>query len=415
MTRAILMSVMAIFLIGGVRAQKRSHSTLRSDNGIGSKGISGTIQDQKTFHLTLIADSSIDPKKVFFTYHDGKTLNEADTVGAPRTFTINKKYYSQLATVTVSYIDPARNIYARDFFVSDKPASITLHYQPNNNYELIYTSIKNAKPVFDTLDNKGWGRIIAMRQRSSGEVGAPLENFMKHNPNYNRNDSLRNIFHQLYKAYMRQDMSYLKQYPDEYFSFWFFVHQTSQLNGVLSKDKAFLQEQLTFLKTKFAPRFTNSVEGKYLIKSFEDKIKFVPLQLNQAVPTFTVMGIDGKKIDLGMLKGRYVLLDFWATWCGPCMAEIPFIKSIRQKYPPEKLAIIGISSDKNKKAWASTIKQKDMNWAQYLDAEKQVGAPYGVEDIPTLILLNKEGKMIYRSNFKQADSEALPKVLDNIN
>ncbi|MES2375936.1 MAG: redoxin domain-containing protein [Bacteroidota bacterium] len=378
-----------------------------------------TVYAQKTFNLTLKFDSTINPKRVWYRYDNGKDPAVTDTIHAAQTAIITGEYYSPLIAVTIGYIDTTHTGYTNDFFISDKPASITLHYKPNTNranneWQLGYTSINNATVVFDTLDNKHWGRIIKMRETYSKDVAAPLYTFTQQNPNYNKNDSLRTLFNLYFKAYTRRDMSYLKQYPDDYYSFWFFINQSSQLNQLLSDDKAFLQEQLAFAKSTF-PKFINSIEGKALVEKFEHKIKAVPLVMNQPAPAFMVVGVDGKTISLTQLKGRYVLLDFWATWCGPCMAEMPFVKDIRKKYPAEKLAMIGISWDTNKQNLLDGIRKNNMTWPQYLDQGTKIGTLYNIIAIPKMILLDKEGRMIFHSANLQSDQITLTKLLDSLN
>ena len=411
MFKSTLLAVVVVLLVGTTYAQETITRPIKG----------GTPGEAKTFSMTLKYDSTINPKRLWYRLDNGKDPVIEDTFGDGKALIIKGRYYSPSAYITIRYMDTTRNIYGNDFFVGDKPASITLHHQPvtglnnDNNWVLGYTSVKNAILVFDSLDNKRWGRIMKMRNKYSKDVATPLYDFTQRNPNYIRVDSLRILFNNYYKAYIRRDMSYLKQYPNDYYSFWFFINQSSQLDQLLSHDKAFLQEQLTFAKNTFPAKFINSVQGRVMIKKFEAKIKAEPLVMNQPVPAFTVTDINGKTISLNKLKGRYVLLDFWATWCGPCMAEMPFVKDIRKKYPTEKLVVIGISSDTKKQNLLYGIRKNNITWPQYLDIEKNVGTLYSVEDIPTMILLDKEGKMLYRSNFKQSDQDRLPKILESLN
>jgi thiol-disulfide isomerase/thioredoxin len=114
-------------------------------------------------------------------------------------------------------------------------------------------------------------------------------------------------------------------------------------------------------------------------------------------------------LTLNNLRGKYVLLNFWATWCGPCMAEIPFIKQIRKSYADDKLAIIGISQDVDVKPLKRVISERGLNWMQYYDRQKLVSTLYKVNDFPTLVLLDREGKS---SNTAQ-DSIEIPKLLQS--
>jgi|GEM_PF-2255182 hypothetical protein len=233
MFKATLLSVVAVFLVGAAYTQEIVNRSIKT----------GAPGPPKTFNLTLKFDSTINPKRVWYHYDNGRGPGVDDTVGAGKTAIIKGEYYSPLASVTISYMDTTHTIYGNDFFIGEKPASITLHFKPitghndKNIWLLGYTSIKNAILIFDTLDNKGWGRIIKMREKYSKDVATPLYDFTQRNPNFNKNDSLRTIFNNYYKAYIRRDMSYLKQYPDDYYSFWFFINQSSQLNSFLAKDK----------------------------------------------------------------------------------------------------------------------------------------------------------------------------------
>jgi thiol-disulfide isomerase/thioredoxin len=208
-------------------------------------------------------------------------------------------------------------------------------------------------------------------------------------------------------------MSFLKKCPDDYFSFWYFIHQIAQPGSILSKDTAYLKEQLAYVKAVFPAKFTTSIEGKELIKSYETALN--PLKIAETAPAFTLTTVDGKSISLKSLKGKYVLLDFWATWCPPCMAEMPFIKEIRKNYPPEKLEIIGLSADIDLKPLNAAVKRIGMNWPQFYDRQKYMSKLYGINAFPTLILIDPEGKIIYKSDYKQNDDVGLPKVLAGIN
>ncbi|MEO6978332.1 MAG: TlpA disulfide reductase family protein, partial [Mucilaginibacter sp.] len=224
------------------------------------------------------------------------------------------------------------------------------------------------------------------------------------------NDSVKREFKRLYKAQVKNAMEFFRQYSGGYFSFWYFRNQLVQLpNGLLNADTAFAKEQMAYLNAVFPVKFIKSIEGENLEAVFKATLN--PPKTGDSSPLFSIARVDGRKIKLTDLKGKYVLLDFWATWCSPCMAEIPFIKDIRKKYPADKLVIIGMSQDRDRKAFADAIKKEGMNWLHFYDDEGDMSRRFGVNYFPTLFLINPEGKIIYRSDLQKEDKDTLPPVL----
>ncbi|MBV8255165.1 MAG: TlpA family protein disulfide reductase [Chitinophaga sp.] len=131
----------------------------------------------------------------------------------------------------------------------------------------------------------------------------------------------------------------------------------------------------------------------------------------QQAPNFSATDLNGQKVELNAFKGKYVLLDFWATWCPPCMAKIPFLKDIRKKYPVDKLEIISVSLDHTKAQCQRTVHSKGMNWIHIYDRQN-IPSAYGISYIPTLFLIDPKGKIIY-NNDVNTESELL-RILDQI-
>src|SRR5256885_14035481 len=106
--------------------------------------------------------------------------------------------------------------------------------------------------------------------------------------------------------------------------------------------------------------------------------------------------VDGQEVDLSKLQGKVVLIDFWATWCGPCRAELPNVKAAYEKLHPKGFEIVGISFDRNKKDLQSFVAKEKMAWPQYSDGlywKNKIGVKYGIEGIPTMWLVDKKGNL----------------------
>jgi thiol-disulfide isomerase/thioredoxin len=104
--------------------------------------------------------------------------------------------------------------------------------------------------------------------------------------------------------------------------------------------------------------------------------------------------IDGREVDLAGLKGKVVLIDFWATWCGPCVGELPHVKEAYEKLHERGFEIVGISFDQEREALEKFVKDKSMAWPQFFDGkgwENKYGQEFGINSIPAMWLIDKKG------------------------
>ena len=120
----------------------------------------------------------------------------------------------------------------------------------------------------------------------------------------------------------------------------------------------------------------------------------------QIAPDFTLPDVDGKPFSLSSLRGKYVLVDFWASWCGPCREENPNVLATYNQFKGKNFTVLGVSLDKDKKDWIKAIKDDGLVWKQISDLKfwnNEAATLYGVEAIPYNVLIDPQGKVIATS------------------
>lgn len=215
-------------------------------------------------------------------------------------------------------------------------------------------------------------------------VAAQMRNFN------NLSDADKSKLQQWYDKYVRDRLERAKTYVEknahkltgayvfgQYASFWD--------NGF--QDKVLSQADSTF----------RSVPG---IDKIEKRAALMrKVAVGQKYADFSLTDQDGKTVSLSdyVGKGKYVLLDFWASWCGPCIKEMPSLVNLYNKYKNRNFEIVGVSLDENKEAWLKALIQFNMKWPQLSDLKgwnSTAAQMYGVTSIPYTVLINPEGIIV---------------------
>jgi thiol-disulfide isomerase/thioredoxin len=158
------------------------------------------------------------------------------------------------------------------------------------------------------------------------------------------------------------------------------------------KDTTRVMSILNGLIVKF-PWLAEAKKMKADINTYFVRTKM--LENGKTAPPFSYPDNEGGYVDLASYRGKYVLIDFWASWCGPCRQAIPKVKSLYEQYREKGFDVLSVSIDQDKKAWAKAMDEEKMPWKQTLTPDiKQTETDYMFSGIPTLYLLDKEGKIV---------------------
>lgn len=169
----------------------------------------------------------------------------------------------------------------------------------------------------------------------------------------------------------------------------------------------FLKKTLTKIKQSDKP-----IQNK---EAFIQELESVlQLSVGSIAPDFELPTPDGKNIKLSSLRGKYVMVDFWASWCGPCRAENPNVVRMYNQYKGKGFEILGVSLDKDKAKWEGAIAKDQLSWLHVSDLkfwDSKAAKLYGIKGIPFTVLLDKKGRIIAKNLRGTALEQKLQEVL----
>ncbi|MBO9155124.1 redoxin family protein [Chitinophaga sp. GCM10012297] len=187
--------------------------------------------------------------------------------------------------------------------------------------------------------------------------------------------------------------SYIAKHPASFVSMYL-------LSGLY---ESYTPEQFEQAFGKLSPAYKNSFYGKYAAGKIESA---KATALGRVSPDFTKKDMNGQLFTLSSLKGKYVLVDFWGSWCGPCRSSHPHMKSLYEKYKPKGLEIVGVAEEKssdmtaNENNWKKAIQSDGIPWVHVMNnygkETNDLVQAYGVTGFPTKFLLDKEGKILFK-------------------
>ena len=212
---------------------------------------------------------------------------------------------------------------------------------------------------------------------------------------------------ELFESFKQTDLNiaylYFKNSPQSLLAAYAFERFAVFQSDYSSLDGDFLQLP-EWIKT--------TATGKYIAKKIESA---KAVAVNKSAPIFSQTAADGKRIGLEDFRGKYVLLEFWASWCVPYRKESPNLVKLYEKYKTQNFEIVSVSIDEDKKAWQKASKEDGVNWTNLLDAKKksdEIGVKDGVQAVPSNFSISPNGVIIGKNLKDEELAKRLADLLD---
>lgn len=179
-------------------------------------------------------------------------------------------------------------------------------------------------------------------------------------------------------------LNYVKTHPDSYASTYILSS-----DGLQSLTETQLEQAYQMLTKHMQQSKNGNKIGEYISAIKKSAI-------GQSVENFRLNSPEGTPLDFNQLKGKYVIIDFWASWCGPCVASFPHMKALYKRYKSDQFEIYSISVDKSKSNWLKALKEQDLPWLQALDTENISKSRFAISGLPTTYLIDPSGKIMIK-------------------
>jgi len=343
--------------------------------------------------MTLAFSKEFNTDNLQITLDDGGVNVPLQVVFKNNTGVLKATIKSTYASLLIFYAGAGKQLSGRQFLIDSSAEYIkfekSFQENPLSNYRLKNVYVFYKSPEMKALENFGKMEYEAMIKASDEYALVANDSTLAALIRTGRTNALKNL-------------EYIKLHGNNYWYFWFFC---SDIVGRLQKTHQL--ELYEIFNTAFPEKFKNSYEGQNTKKLLIGSIGF---KHGDPVPDFSEKDIYGNPVSAQMNRGKYMLICFWATWCSPCVEEIPFLKKLRSQYRKEDLEIISISVDRDSLALIKGIEKYQMNWTHVLSANTNLKMLFGNKPIPGVYLVSPAGTLQF-SNWTDGDHGIIEKIL----
>ncbi|HAH71952.1 AhpC/TSA family protein [Butyricimonas virosa] len=234
---------------------------------------------------------------------------------------------------------------------------------------------------------KIYDQFMAINATAQQEAMKLQQEYQAANGDQAKIQAIQEAYAKLMTDAQAKETELIKANPDSYVSTFVIVSGMGQME----------YEQLKERYNLLGEKAKASAQGKAIAAQIA---KLESTAIGQIAPNFTITTPEGESISLYDIKGKVKLIDFWASWCGPCRGENPHVVEIYKEYHPKGLEIFGVSLDNNKEAWVKAIADDGLVWKHGSDLKGWQSAPaqlYSVSGIPHTVLLDENNKIIAKN------------------
>ena len=234
---------------------------------------------------------------------------------------------------------------------------------------------------------KIYDQFMAINATAQQEAMKLQQEYQAANGDQAKMQAVQEAYAKLMTDAQAKETELIKANPDSYVSTFVIVSGMGQME----------YEQLKERYNLLGEKAKASAQGKAIAAQIA---KLETTAIGQIAPNFTITTPEGESISLYDIKGKVKLIDFWASWCGPCRGENPHVVEIYKEYHPKGLEIFGVSLDNNKEAWVKAIADDGLVWKHGSDLKGWQSAPaqlYSVSGIPHTVLLDENNKIIAKN------------------
>ena len=238
-----------------------------------------------------------------------------------------------------------------------------------------------------TGSQKIYDQFMAINTTTQQEAMKLQQEYQAANGDQAKMQAVQEAYAKLMTDAQAKETELIKANPDSYVSTFVIVSSMGQME----------YEQLKERYNLLGEKAKASAQGKAIAAQIA---KLESTAIGQIAPNFTITTPEGESISLYDIKGKVKLIDFWASWCGPCRGENPHVVEIYKEYHPKGLEIFGVSLDNNKEAWVKAIADDGLVWKHGSDLKGWQSAPaqlYSVSGIPHTVLLDENNKIIAKN------------------